>query len=206
MPTPLKELSPEIIEQIRLRYADPTVPVTAIMREFDISARVLYELASRERWPLRNPERAGAVRRALAFYPDDPNGLVEARRRRRPGRPSERTLLIRERAARAATIELVERDIQQLKSERPCDREKRARLLATLTRTLSDLRRQSIDAAERDERLKAAQQKNGNEPVPARSLDEVRQDFAARLLDYCRGRVPDLQAAGMALPAIPPVR
>jgi hypothetical protein len=126
-----------------------------------------------------------------------------------PGRAERPRLSIRSPVRRLSALvrdglALADEQVAQIRtslaegSGTPEARERCARVFASLTanaRQLAGLAVQLEDELEQRARRKRARK---NEQAPARSLDEVRQDFARRLLDHCKGRVPGLDAAEMA--------
>ena len=135
-----------------------------------------------------SPPGARGRRRRVGLYP---RAAATA-----PQRLSDDALLARERALIAAATSIAERHIRALEVERVlgADSEKAARILASTTRTLGELGRRSLDCQERAAKRKRARAERFHDLTPARSPAEVREDFTRRLVEYCRGRVPGLDA------------
>src|SRR4051812_38925816 len=187
MSVPVRELTPEKRAAIARDYGDQAITVAAILHRHDIDHRTLYAVLRQEGSPFRRPALAAGA---------DESAFSRSRRRPRPERLSDDALLARERALIAAAISIAERQIRALEVERVlgADSERAARILASTTRTLGELGRRSLDCLERAEKRKRARAERFHDLTPARSPDEVREDFTRRLVEYCRGRVPGLDA------------
>jgi transposase-like protein len=187
MSIPLRELTPEKRGAIARDYGDGTITVAAILHRHDIHQRTLYGVLRQEGSPFRRPALAAGA---------DESAFTLARRQPRPQRLSDDALLARERALIAAATSIAERHIRALEVERVlgADSEKAARILASTTRTLGELGRRSLDCQERAAKRKRARAERFHDLTPARSPAEVREDFTRRRVEYCRGRVPGLDA------------
>jgi hypothetical protein len=185
MPIPCEALSSEQRAAIRRDYADASMAVPALLKRHDISQSTLYHLRRTEGWPLRQPETAQAMSRAHGerrLVASDASRFDPKGRRWHDG-----VILARRRAVLATLVEIAGREIEEVRAELkqgdldPSERERRARVLASLTRTFRDAARLSAEVAEDAERFAARKaQRNDAQPV-TRSLDEARQEFARRL-------------------------
>lgn len=153
----------EIITAARQMYAD-RVPVADIRAALKISKEILYHCVDGgcENWPVRLPplprRREGA-----------------ARTKKRPRLRGERKSIIRRvwRTAEAQVRE-IELRLAQPASE-PDERERDARLLAVLVKTLREL--SALDAAGRESNKQTEPE---DDPVP-RDLDEFRRELARKM-------------------------
>jgi hypothetical protein len=173
-----KQLSPELIAQVRQRYADG-VRIEEILAEFDVSKGTLYYWV--DGGPKHGPDRRPPLPRR-----DCPRGA------RKPWLRGSRGLMIKQLWRTAA------RKVQEIElrldaaGQEPSERERDARMLAVLVKTLRELA--AFDQAHLEKTAKKGAPRDDDDAVPD-DVDELRRELARRV-DRIRQRRNSAGGAG----------
>lgn len=172
---------PELRERIRAAIEAGRSPC-AVAHETGVPEGTIYYWIRAHGW--RTPQaQAGAPTQAGP-------PAMPARRRAVPRDP-----LVRLHRSALDALALADAQIALLQAE-PAggDPERRLRLFAAYTAHVAKLTA-TVEKIERLRAERAGNEKKRHDAVPARSLDDVRKDFARRFLQYCRGRVSGIGSA-----------
>jgi hypothetical protein len=171
-------LSPEKVEETRLLYEAAVVPVRECMDNIGLKRSAFYALVRAQNWKLRRPpiDRRGGVGEAaeakrLPQQAEKPPAPVE------PMNPGE--LIPKIEAAINREFAHAE---HALAHGEPRNAEKTAKTMASLVRSLAELKRVQRDAHGHD------RHNNGADEPPARDLADLKAELARRLDRLRRAR------------------
>jgi predicted DNA-binding transcriptional regulator AlpA len=172
-------IEPQAVEEARRVYEEGIVPVDEIVAMLGMSRHGFYRFIRDERWQLRRPRThvLGARRAAMLASADDATEPDEACA---PAVRVNRDDLL-DKVEVAVNRELAQAE-RALANGGPRDAEKNAKVLASLARSLSQLKREPRGAQATERHDDAA-----DEP-PARDLDELKAELARRLDRLRRSR------------------
>jgi hypothetical protein len=169
-------VDPEVLQQARQLYEETSVPIDAIAGMMGMKSRTFQTLREKHGWKLRQPRRPAETGGAAAAEPEEAGPPVESPVvAALPGADRAATISrIRDTVEREiAAVELSLRRLDRL-TPRVGDGEKAARTLASLVKTLNELKR-----------LDAAQATDAPAAEDGTDIDEFRRDLARRLDALC---------------------
>jgi len=171
MPLPI-----DIIVAVRRDYAEGAKPVAAIRAEYEITNNQLYACLD---------GIAAAATHQLPPLPRRSSGLVGKALRHR--RQDNRTAMVR-RLWRAAEAQVRDIEVRLMRTElEPAARERDARALAVLVKTLRELT--ALDPQQPNPKTAAPAEGDADDDAIPRDMDEFRRELARRMDAFVDARL-----------------